>query len=70
MNDKELRAVMALNGDKLKDLAPALGITASTLSQKLNGVVGFSRVEIETIALRYKLTPEELVKIFFAGMVS
>lgn len=70
MNEKELRAVMALNGDKLKDLAPALGITASTLSQKVNGVVAFSRAEIETIALRYKLTPEDVVRIFFTRLVS
>lgn len=65
MNKQELRAVMARYGDRQEDLAGALGMAPPTLSDKINGKVDFWRAEIEAIALRYKLTAEDIVRIFF-----
>lgn len=70
VNKQELRAVMIRYGDRQEDLADALNITPGTLSKKINGESAFTSPEIEVIALRYKLTAEELPRIFFANMVN
>lgn len=68
MNKQELRAAMARYGDRQEDLAGALGMSPPTLSDKINGKVDFWRAEIEIIALRYKLTAEDIIRIFFTNV--
>lgn len=69
MNKNELLAAMVRNGDRQTDLASALGISRSTLSAKINEKNGsaFNQHEIKTIRLRYKLSDEDVCKIFFAS---
>lgn len=45
--------------------AEALGITASTLSFKLNGKSDWTRAEIEKAQQLLGLTPEEVLEYFF-----
>jgi len=67
MVKQELRAVMIRFGDRQEDLAAALGIAPATLSKKMNGESVFTQPEIEIIALRYKLTAEDIQRIFFCS---
>lgn len=67
MNKQELKAVMVRNGDRQEDLAAAIGMSGSALSARLNGVTPFTQPEIEKIILRYKLTAEDIQRIFFAS---
>lgn len=70
VNKQELRAVMIRHGDRQEDLAAALGIAQATLSKKINSESAFTGPEIEIIALRYKLTAEDIQRIFFARTVN
>lgn len=70
MVKNELKAVMALHGDRQADLAAYLGKTEQTMSAKINGGSEFDRSEIELIAIRYKLSAEEIQRIFFAKTVA
>ena len=69
-NKLELKSVIARYGDRQSDLAEAIGITQSMLSNRINGNSEFSRPEIEAIASRYNLTADEIQKIFFTFEVS
>lgn len=60
-----LREYIEINDDSLEKLAKHLDITYQTLSKKMNGHVEFTRAEIKKIKDRYKLTPEQIVNIFF-----
>lgn len=66
----ELKAVMALHGDRQEDLAAAMKISPTTLSAKINGDVEFKGNEIEFIAVRYTLNAEDLRRIFFTQTVA
>lgn len=70
MVKNELKAVMALNGDTQGMLADAIGITRMALSNKINGKSVFTQPEIEKTALRYKLSAEDIQRIFFASTVN
>lgn len=67
MNKTAFRAVMVFNGDDQKKVADALGISAQTVSDKLNGITDFKQSEIQALAERYKLTPAQVDEIFFGG---
>ena len=69
MVKNELKAVMALHGDRQADLAAYLKMTVQTMSAKINGEREFDRPEIEMIAIRYKLSAEDIQRIFFAKTV-
>ena len=56
---------MALFEDSVESLAKFLGISRQTLRSKLDGKSQFKQVEIDKIADRYRLTPEEIHEIFF-----
>jgi hypothetical protein len=58
---------MVLNGDTISTLAEALGINRQNASIKVNSKRDFKQREMLLIALRYKLTGEEFVAIFFGG---
>lgn len=69
MNKKLLRSFMSLHGDTYKDLAKLLQIADKTVSDKVNerGGAEFKQGEIKLISRRYKLTPKQIVDIFFAA---
>jgi len=66
MNTNELKAVMKLNDDTQEELAKALGLQVSSVSERVNGKIEFRRSEINAIRERYNLSPEETIRIFFA----
>lgn len=64
---KLLKAKMALKGDfLLGDLANAMDITRTGLSLKIKQKNDFKQSEIDFIAKRYELTPDEIKQIFFS----
>ena len=68
LNKNMLKSVMVLHGDIQETLAEYLGISATTLSLKMNETNGaeFTQGEIKKIILRYDLTAEQTMKIFFS----
>lgn len=69
MNANILRSKMKLFGDTNASLADAIGCSAQRLSAKINETNGaeFTQKEIQAVKDRYKLTPDEMAEIFFAG---
>ena len=66
MNSSMLRSVMVLHGDTNKALAEALGITAQSLSDKINERgTEFKQGEIAKIRDRYGLSADQVENIFF-----
>ena len=71
MKKNELESVMRKNGDTGTSLSKYLGIARSTFSAKINeNGAEFNKKEIGAIINRYKLTPAEVVNIFFVEKVS
>lgn len=72
MNTNRMKSVMALNGDKQKDLAKALDLSPQRFSHKLNEREGaeFNQSEIYAIKNRYNLSAQEVTEIFFNQDVS
>lgn len=67
MNKKELKSVMALHGDTMRDLAVALGKSPQSVSDKINERgTEFKQGEIAIIKDRYNLSAEQVESIFFA----
>lgn len=67
MNKKLLRSEMVLHDDTNITLANALGISPQSLSAKMNETNGaeFVQGEINIIRIRYNLTDEKVIAIFF-----
>ena len=71
MNAKLLRSVMLLHGDTVAALAEFLGISATSLSNKINEKgTEFKQGEIAKIKERYNLDHDMIDQIFFAKEVS
>lgn len=70
MNKAALKSKMALNNDTGILLSKALGITNTTLSDKMNEKSEFTRKEIQKIKERYKLNATEIDNIFFNNSVT
>lgn len=72
MNKALLKSKMAIWGDTGESLAKVLNITKQTFSAKINEKHGseFTQSEIEKIASRYDLSPDEIRDIFFTRLVS
>lgn len=67
MNKLLLRSVMALHGDTNKSLAEFLGISETSIINKMNEKgTEFRKCEIGAIKKRYFLTDEQVVQIFFS----
>lgn len=64
MNVKLLKSKMALYGDTIADLAKLIGKSYVTTCNYLKGKTQMSLRDVGKIAKRYKLTPEEIVRIF------
>lgn len=66
MNKAKLKSVMTLHGDTNKDLAEFLDISEQSVSCKINeNGTEFKQGEIAKITVRYNLSPDEVVAIFF-----
>ena len=61
---------MSLKGETNRDLAELLGISVQSVSAKINEKGSeFKQGEIAIISQHYKLTPKQVVDIFFAKSV-
>lgn len=65
MNTNMLSSKMKLFGDNQTDLANALDLSLASTNTKINGKRPFTQTEISIITVRYELTPEEVIEIFF-----
>lgn len=66
MNKNLLRSIMVLNDDTNETLAESLGISKTSLSNKINETgTEFKQSEISIIKKRYALTDEQVNAIFF-----
>ncbi|MBE6025303.1 MAG: XRE family transcriptional regulator [Clostridiales bacterium] len=71
--NKELLKYYILQYDKTqKNLAEAMGISASALNAKINNYRGaeFTEPELRFIMERYRLDVDEFNRIFFSDIVS
>ena len=68
MDKTMFRSIMVLHGDTNEDLAKYLGITAQSVSAKINeNGTEFKQGEITKIKDRYSLSAEQVDAIFFSG---
>ncbi len=71
MNRELLKSIMVLNGDTNKTLAEFLGISVQSFSAKINeNGTEFKQSEMAKIAMRYGLSGEHIMKIFFVQNLS
>jgi len=66
----ELKGARARLGLTQSDMAQLLKMTTPAYCQKENGQRPFTQVEIAKLSDMLKLTPEQLVKIFFADQLN
>ena len=69
VNLKELRASVEATGLKKKRIATLLGITRSSLTNKLNGRQPIKIDEARTIKLVTGMSDDDFIRIFFAPEV-
>ena len=72
MNKNMFVSKMKLFGDTQEVLAKDLGISLTRLNEKINETEGaeFWQHEIKFFIIRWNLTPEEVVLIFFTEKVT
>lgn len=64
MDNRMLRAEMALFGDTIESLADYLNVHRVTCSRKLGGLSDFNQTEMSMIKSRYNLSDEKFALIF------
>lgn len=64
VNTNKFRSYLALRGMTIKDLAEAIGMSISTLSNKINGKSEFTASEIAQIQTALNIPDEEVLEIF------
>ena len=62
-----LKYFMGRHGDNQAELAKALGLPQSALSERMNGRRSFRQNEMDTIRKRYGLTAQDMQNVFFAS---
>ena len=66
MNKELLRSIMALHGEKNKDLGAVIGRSEQSVSAKINeNGTQFTQGEIAKIRQHYNLSAEQIADIFF-----
>lgn len=70
LNVQLLKSKMTLYNDTQEDLADYLGMTRNTLLSRLSEKSYFTNKEIYLIKIRYNLTDEEVILIFFTLQVT
>lgn len=61
-----LKAYIALNGMKSKDVAKALGLSGGAFSAKLSGKQNFSIIQAKQLIKTLGISSDDVMKIFFA----
>lgn len=64
ININKLKSYLALRGMTIKDLAETIGMSISTLSNKINGRNEFTASEIAQIQTVLNIPDEEVLDIF------
>lgn len=62
---EKIKKLLKDNYESQEDLALLLGITYQSVSIKINGHKDFRQSEIKAMMQHYRLTPEQVVDIFF-----
>ena len=70
MNKTLFNIFMIKNHDNQTILAKAMGMAQSALSDRINGKTEFRQNEINFIRMRWGLTDQEVIDIFFTQEVS
>lgn len=70
MNYKELRIAEIRAGYNNNDVAHCVGISKQAFYNKIAGRTDFKSSEIKKISAFLKLSPEDVNRIFFDGMVN
>ncbi len=70
MNIEDLKAEIARNNLSVPKLAKLIRLDKKTLYTRLNGETNFKQEEIADIAKILNLSPEQILSIFFADVVS
>jgi Helix-turn-helix. len=65
----ELKGKIREKGMTYRSLAPKLGMSYNTLSDKLNGHFAFDTDEISRIVAELNIKPNEIVRYFFPHMM-
>ena len=65
INVKLFKAKMAEHGDTQQDLAKELNLPQSGISARINGRVPFKKSEMALVRIRYNLSGEDMIRIFF-----
>jgi len=65
----ELKGKIREKGMTYRSLAPKIGISYNTLSDKLNGHYAFDIEEINRIVVELDIKPNEIVRYFFPHML-
>ena len=64
---KRIRYLMRMRGDKLTDIATALGKDPSCISSKLNGRAPFMASDIDKLKNHFELSTAEAAEVFFGN---
>ena len=70
MNTKMFKIFMIENNDTQSKLAEVLHLPQSAVSDRINGKTEFRQDEINTIRIRWSLSAQQTVDLFFAKEVS
>lgn len=65
MPKRTVRGLLIDSGDAVRDVAAYLGITPEVMSRKLGGKTPWKQREIKALIIRYHLSAEEALEIFF-----
>lgn len=65
-NKDLFRAKLVEHGKTMRDTAVVIGCSEAALSRKVNGISDFTRNEIQLFRQAFRLTAEEVDRIFFA----
>lgn len=67
MRKNAFRSVMVYHNDNTAEIAKYLGVSRVAVSDKLNGRYDFRLAEVDMLAKRWHLTPEQIYEIFIDG---
>ena len=70
MNERKLKAAMALSGKSVTELSFKCGMSTVSFYRKTKGLSDFTQKEIMIIRDELGLSDEELCDIFFTNVVS
>ena len=65
MQCKLFKSKMTLNEDTISSLSELMNIHRNTLAEKIDGKAQFKQNEIDFFIDHWKLTPHEVIQIFF-----